>query len=82
MVAEIAEQFNAALMVYDEGIVGDDKALANAIWRRFLNCRPDPDAEKLEMLVRYVRRTMSKLDKTPLNKLVVETDFDWVPLKD
>jgi len=81
-VAEMAEQFNAAIMVYDEGIVGDDKTLANAIWRRFFNCRPDPDAEKLEMLVRYVRRTMSELDKTPLNKLVVETDFEWVPLKD
>ena len=27
-------------MVYDRGILGDDKTLANAIWRRFFNCRP------------------------------------------
>ena len=81
-IAEIGEQFNAALFIYDEGVLGDDIALANAIWRRLLMCRPDPDAEKLEMLVRYVRRTLSLLDNLPLNKIVVENDFKWVPLND
>ena len=84
-IAEISEQFNAALLIYDEGILGDDKALANAIWRRVLLCRPDPDAEKLEMLVRYVRRTLSLLDNVPMNQLVVQAEFKpfkWVPLKD
>ena len=81
-IAEMSEQFNAALLIYDEGALGDDKALANAIWRRFFICRPDPDAEKLEMLVRYVRRTLSLLDNVPLNRIVVHTDFKWVPLKD
>jgi len=81
-IAEIGEQFNAALFIYDEGVLGDDIALANAIWRRLLMCRPDPDAEKLEMLVRYVRRTLSLLDNLSLNKIVVENDFKWVPLND
>ena len=81
-IAEIGEQFNAALFIYDEGVLGDDIALANAIWRRLLMCRPDPDAQKLEMLVRYVRRTLSLLDNMPLNQIVVHNDFKWVPLKD
>jgi len=81
-IAEISEQFNAALLIYDEGMLGDDKALANAIWRRFFLCRADPDAEKLEMLVSYVRRTLSLLDDVPLNQLVVKQDFRWLPLKE
>jgi hypothetical protein len=72
----------AALFIYDEGLLGDDKALAGAIWRRFFQCRAEIDVEKLELLVKYVRRTMSALDHIPLNTLVVKSSLKWLPLRD
>lgn len=51
----LSEQFQAALISYDEGVSFDDKALASALWRRFFSghCK---DYEQLELLVKYVRK--------------------------
>ena len=51
----LSEQFNACIIAYDEGITGDDKILAAALWRRFLQSEGN-DPEKLEKLVHYVRK--------------------------
>lgn len=50
----LSQQFQAALITYDEGIAGDDMVLAGAIWRRFfeMDCE---NYEQLERLVKYVR---------------------------
>ncbi len=72
--------FQAAVAIYDEGILGDDMALANALWRRFFLCREGIDAEHLELLVKYVRRTMSALDHVTLTDLVVTGKIKWLPL--
>ncbi|KAJ9595712.1 hypothetical protein L9F63_013125, partial [Diploptera punctata] len=52
---EISEQFQAAVVGYDEGLLLDDKVLAGALWRRFFqrNCN---DPEYLERLVHYIRK--------------------------
>ena len=75
------EDFQAALLIYDEGILGNDQDLANAVWRRFFVKTPDPDYEKIETLVRYIRRTMSVLDNTDLKSLLSK-QIKWLPLKE
>jgi cytochrome b pre-mRNA-processing protein 3 len=51
----LSQQFQAALITYDEGLASDDKALAGALWRRFFG-RKCGDYQQLEELVKYVRK--------------------------
>ena len=69
-------------MIYDSGIMCGDKELANALWRRFLLAGDHPDPEKIEILVSYVRRTMSALDHVEINALVIHGKFSWLALKE
>lgn len=84
----ISEEFQAALFVYDEGLLGGDKELANALWRRFFLSSRDsedkqlPDMEKLAVLVNYVRRTMNHLDKTDAVTLIIRSTVNWVSLEE
>lgn len=76
--------FQAALIIYDLGILGDDKELANSLWRRFFLLADRPDPTKIELLVRYVRQTMAALDRVSLDTLLtVDETFAynlWQPL--
>lgn len=54
----LSEQFQAALITYDEGIMFDDKVLAGALWRRFFEMKCD-NYEHLETMVKYVRKQVS-----------------------
>lgn len=75
----IFEEFQADIFIYDEGLLGDDKRLANAVWRRFfLGAEPDP--EKIAKLVSYIRRTMTVLDHIPRNQLHFSNGIKWLPL--
>ncbi|XP_059090420.1 ubiquinol-cytochrome-c reductase complex assembly factor 1-like [Tigriopus californicus] len=75
----IFEEFQASIFIYDEGLLGDDKQLANAVWRRFfLGAEPDP--EKIAILVDYIRRTMTVLDHIPQNHLHYSNGLKWLPL--
>ncbi|ESN93454.1 hypothetical protein HELRODRAFT_88673, partial [Helobdella robusta] len=60
-VMDISEQFKAALFSYDEGLLGDDKQLAGALWRNFFdkNCN---NAHDLERMVEYVRKQVYHFD--------------------
>ncbi|XP_055626311.1 ubiquinol-cytochrome-c reductase complex assembly factor 1 [Toxorhynchites rutilus septentrionalis] len=75
----LSEQFQAALLSYDEGISFDDKALAAALWRRFFCCKCD-DYEKLELLVQYVRKQMAMLDATSRYDFAIKPKVKWLPL--
>lgn len=68
-------------MVYDHGIVGDDKDLASALWRRFF-LLGKPDGPRLELLVKYVRQTVVMLDEMPLNELIEKSRIKWLKLDD
>ena len=78
----------AALLIYDEGMAGDDRALANALWRRFFlsmheiqeGDTPLPDPEKLLLLVNYVRRVASYLDKMDGVDIIVRNKVEWPSL--
>jgi len=87
-IAAIAEEFQAALFIYDEGLLGNDMQLANALWRRFFlsmkefedNSAPLPDPEKILLLVNYVRRVAHYLDKTDATDIIVKAQISWPPL--
>jgi len=91
-ISEISEQFQASLFVYDEGIVGNDIQLANALWRRFFLSMREveegseegqlPDPEKLELLVRYVRKTASYLDSKDAAEIIVKQQIVWPKVLD
>lgn len=59
-VDELSEQFQAALIAYDEGLQSNDIVLASALWRRFFNQNCN-SPEKLESLIHYVRKQASNL---------------------
>nr|CAD7400713.1 unnamed protein product [Timema poppensis] len=52
---DLGQQFNAALVSYDEGLLGDDMVLAGAIWRRFFQREVD-SPQGIERLVSYIRQ--------------------------
>lgn len=75
----LSEQFQATLISYDEGLWYDDKALANALWRRFLEAECS-DFTKLEKLVKYVRRTAKQLDEITIVQLLEHQKIEWASL--
>lgn len=57
-IRELSEQFNAAVIGYDEGIQSNDRVLAGALWRRFFHLECN-NPEHVESLVIYVRKQVS-----------------------
>lgn len=80
-VAVLAEQFQAALISYDEGISLDDKSLASAIWRRFFNMQCD-DFTKLEKLVKYIRQNAYILDVMTREELLSKPQIKWADISE
>merc|ERR1711941_78648 len=84
-IAGVAEEFQAALFIYDEGLVGNDMQMANALWRRFFLCMreaeedvvPLPDPEKLALLVNYVRHVASYLENLDGVEIIVKNQLSW-----
>lgn len=77
---DLSENFQAALLTYDEGLLGDDKVLASALWRRFF-CKQCCDAEQLEQMVQYVRRQMHYFDNLS-GVDFLKRKYKWIPLKE
>ena len=58
-ILELDDQFKAALIGYDEGLLsGDDKVLAGMIWRRIFQ-RQFTKPVHIEALVKYIREQVS-----------------------
>ncbi|XP_055838207.1 ubiquinol-cytochrome-c reductase complex assembly factor 1 [Episyrphus balteatus] len=76
----MSEQFQAALIGYDEGIMCDDRVLAGAIWRRFFEMKCD-DFCKLEALVIYVRQQIHMLDHLSREEFLVKPKIPWLDLE-
>ena len=50
------------MILYDYGTLVDDAALASALWKRFFLADEETDPKKIELLVKYVRKTLAHLD--------------------
>ncbi|OQR71614.1 ubiquinol-cytochrome c reductase complex chaperone CBP3-like [Tropilaelaps mercedesae] len=80
---DLFEHFNAALLIYDEGLAKDDQALAGALWRVMLTCDTETlDIRRLRTLVHYVRRNIAYLDNVQYDDLLKENALIWHPLKE
>ncbi|XP_054708510.1 ubiquinol-cytochrome-c reductase complex assembly factor 1-like [Uloborus diversus] len=79
--AELLSQFQAALISYDEGILGDDTCLAAAVWRTMFNFR-DVDPRTVEDMVYYIRRQLSHLDSLNTENMLFYGKIKFLPLKD
>ncbi|XP_014093175.1 ubiquinol-cytochrome-c reductase complex assembly factor 1 isoform X1 [Bactrocera oleae] len=75
----LSEQFQAALIAYDEGIMSDDRVLSGALWRRFfaMNC---DDVVKIERLVKYVREQIVSLDQLSPDDFLQKPKISWIDL--
>ncbi|KMQ93488.1 ubiquinol-cytochrome c reductase complex chaperone cbp3-like protein [Lasius niger] len=80
-IKELSEQFNAAIIGYDEGIQSDDKVLAGALWRRFfyLECN---NPEHVETLLIYVRKQICLFDKLPTHEILRAPILKLIDIKD
>ncbi|KAJ2952139.1 hypothetical protein O0L34_g4418 [Tuta absoluta] len=78
-VSELSEQFQAALVAYDEGL-SDDKILASTIWRRFFSLEPETDPESIATIIHFIRHQMAELDKIPSEKLKKKPDITWLSI--
>lgn len=76
----LSQQFQAALIAYDEGITSDDRTLAAALWRRFFVMDCDNYAQ-LEDMVLYVRRHVRNLDMMNRQNFVVKPKMEWISIK-
>ncbi|XP_022919312.1 ubiquinol-cytochrome-c reductase complex assembly factor 1 [Onthophagus taurus] len=75
-VKELSEQFQAALIAYDEGLQSDDCVLAGAIWRRMYQ-RNEVDPENLELLIKYIRKHLRMLDNISKEELFSQKPISW-----
>lgn len=74
----LSEQFQAALIAYDEGIMSDDKVLASSLWRRFFE-KSSQDYIAIEELVKYVRTQVNMLDSLNSEKFMTKPKIQWIP---
>ncbi|KAM8707878.1 hypothetical protein ACLKA7_014928 [Drosophila subpalustris] len=72
----LSEQFQAALIAYDEGIMSDDRVLACALWRRFFEMECD-DYTQIERLVKYVRKQTVMLDSLTREEFITKPRIAW-----
>ena len=68
----------AAIFSYDEGLLTDDKTLANALWRTLFS-KGDIDPSVLETSVRYVRTQMNHLRSIGPRDWCLDGKFCWAP---
>lgn len=67
-----------AMLSYDEGLLGDDKILAAALWRVLFGKR-DVDPEVIELAVKYVRCQIGHLRTIGFRDWCCNGKYDWAP---
>lgn len=60
---QLFEQFRYSILSYDEAFIRGDAQMAAAIWANVFLMREDMDMKRLAMVVSYVRRILSGLEK-------------------
>ncbi|XP_011253957.1 ubiquinol-cytochrome-c reductase complex assembly factor 1 isoform X3 [Camponotus floridanus] len=80
-IQELSQQFNAAIIGYDEGIQSNDKVLAAALWRRFFHLECN-NPEHVETLIIYVRKQISLFDNLPSHEILRKPVLKLIDIKD
>jgi cytochrome b pre-mRNA-processing protein 3 len=71
-----------SIMYYDEGLIGSDKLLANALWVQLFSMDPAVDADKLELMVKYVRKQVHHHDQLEHSAILKPGFISFLPLLD
>ncbi|GFT85331.1 ubiquinol-cytochrome c reductase complex chaperone CBP3-like protein, partial [Nephila pilipes] len=78
--SEMVEQFQAALISYDEGLHSHDTVLAGAVWRTMFGFRP-VDPHLLEALVLYIRKQIDHLDTLNTQDIMYRGSVEFLSLQ-
>ncbi|GFR01424.1 ubiquinol-cytochrome-c reductase complex assembly factor 1 [Trichonephila clavata] len=78
--SDMVEQFQAALISYDEGLHSHDVVLAAAAWRTIYGFRP-VDPRILEALVLYIRKQVDHLDSLNSADVMFKGTIEFLPLQ-
>lgn len=73
---ELSQQFQMALIIYDDGLAGNDKELASALWERFF-AKKCHDYGHLEDLVKHVRRELHHYDSIEFKAILEDPNILW-----
>lgn len=79
-IRQLSEQFQAALIAYDEGLQSDDITLAGAIWRRLYQ-QQEANPEHLDCMVKYIRKQVRYLDNISHDELFSQKKINWEALQ-
>jgi len=71
--------FNAAVLSFDGGLLGDDKQLASALWQFIFSQDPDFPPEGLERMVAYVRCQVQYMDNVNRYNFLTRGEYKWIP---
>lgn len=78
LLEDLLFHYQGAMFSYDEGLLADDKTLANALWRTLFS-KDDVDPKTLEMAVKYVRTQLAHLRSIGPREWCIDGRFDWAP---
>lgn len=78
LLTDLLYHHQGAIFSYDEGMLTDDKTLANALWRTLFSKEP-VDPQILEMMVKYVRTQLNHLRSIGPREWCLDGKFDWAP---
>ena len=76
---DLLHHHQAAILSYDEGLLTDDKCLANAVWRTMYS-KGAVEPKQLEFVVKYVRKQINHLRSIGPREWCLNGRFDWAPL--
>lgn len=74
------QMFLAALLNYDEGVLGSDRHLAGAVWRSLFDLRADVDPTNLETMVAYIRKQVAFLQKIDSKSMLTNGLMPFLPV--
>nr|ACO13025.1 Ubiquinol-cytochrome c reductase complex chaperone CBP3 homolog [Lepeophtheirus salmonis] len=77
----LSNQLRIAFLLYDDGVLGSDIRLANALWEGFFNKRDDISVEQLSRMVEYVRQNLLMLEKLESSNIAIKQNFSWTSIK-
>lgn len=76
ILTDLLYHHQGAMFSYDEGLLTDDKTLANAMWRTLFS-KEDIDPRTLELAVGYVRTQMDHLRSIGSEDWCTKGTFEW-----
>ncbi|KAF3171355.1 Protein cbp3, mitochondrial [Orbilia oligospora] len=82
MLKELYEHFQYTILSYDEAFIRGDAWMAAAIWQNVFLMREDMDFRKLAMVVSYVRRILSGLEKLDEETILTAQVYFGNPLEE